>query len=100
MKIFFHVWNLILFKGQKYHEGSLASFLFCIVKRQCRTVLSTLLSMWTRSTHHAPQGITCQCGHMVTVAASGGQDDLLRGKLLVFFASVSILFFSLPYQIP
>ena len=24
MKILFHVWNLILFKGQKYHQGSLA----------------------------------------------------------------------------
>ena len=71
-------------------------FYFCIVKRQCRTVLSSLLSMWTRSTHHAPEGIT----HMVTVAARGGQDDLLRGKLLVFFGSVSILSFSLPYQIP
>ena len=23
MKILFHVWNLILFKGQKYHQGSL-----------------------------------------------------------------------------
>ena len=31
MKILFHVWNLILFKGQKYHQGSLAYFIFCIV---------------------------------------------------------------------
>jgi len=28
MKILFHVWNLILFKGQKYHQGSLAYFIF------------------------------------------------------------------------
>ena len=24
----FDVWNLILFKGQKYHQGSLAYFIF------------------------------------------------------------------------
>ena len=42
MKILFHVWNLILFKGQKYHQGSLAYF-FCIVKRQSITVLSSVL---------------------------------------------------------
>ena len=28
MKILFHMWNLILFKGQKYHQGSLAYFIF------------------------------------------------------------------------
>ena len=28
MKILFHVWNLILFKGQKYHQGPLALFIF------------------------------------------------------------------------
>ena len=43
MKILFHVWNLILLKGQKYHQGSLAYFIFCIVKRQSRTVLSSVL---------------------------------------------------------
>ena len=43
MKISFHVWNLILFKGQKYHQGSLANFIFCSVKGQSRTVLSSVL---------------------------------------------------------
>ena len=28
MKMLFHVWNLILFKGQKYHQGSLTYFIF------------------------------------------------------------------------
>ena len=28
LKMLFHVWNLILFKGQKYHQGSLAYFIF------------------------------------------------------------------------
>ena len=41
MKTPFHVWNLIKFKEQKY--GFPGLFYFCIVKRQSRTVLSSVL---------------------------------------------------------
>ena len=45
MKILFHVWNLILFKGQKYHQGSLAYFIFVSVQNsfvQCPIVFCDL----------------------------------------------------------
>ena len=41
MKPPFHVWNLIQFKGQKY--GLPGLFYFCMVKRQSRRVLSSVL---------------------------------------------------------
>ena len=44
MKIFFHVWNLMKFKREKYNWGSLPCFTFVlIIKRQSRTVLSSVL---------------------------------------------------------
>ena len=43
MKMLFHVWNLILFKGQNIIKGPYGLFYFCIIKHQSRTVLSSLL---------------------------------------------------------